>query len=147
MRRNVNDKKFQNIIISERKEVYEEPKYLHLHDYRDKCKETQSGDHIYVNNICICGKVIDIIEEDEEEYDEEGEPCLKSNTGNHHYVGANSNCYYCGKTKTNWMLVRKSTRKIFKRVVSCKSIEIEGNIIEEESIKQWIVYKLFIKII
>jgi len=129
----MNYKNIKNIKISERKEVNEELKYLHLQD-RDICKENKLGDHIYVNNICICGKVIDIIEEDEEEYDEEGEPCLKSNTGNHHYVGANSNCYYCEKTKTKYMFSRKSTKKCFIRVLSRRNID--SNNMEEETITQ-----------
>ena len=56
------------------------------------CKENKEGIHMYKNNICRCGKVIDIIHEDEEENDEEGTICLLSNTGNHHYV--NGECKY-----------------------------------------------------
>ena len=88
-------------------------KYFKKLEFGERCKETQSGDHIYIDNICICGKVTDIIEEDEEEYDDEGKPCLKSKTGNHHFVGDSLNCKYCLllKTQMTVMSIRKSIKK------------------------------------
>lgn len=66
---------------------------------------------MYFNNICICGKVSDVIEEDEEEYDDEGKICPNSYTGNHHFKGGSLNCKYCGIQKTNLMTIRKSIKK------------------------------------
>jgi len=80
-------------------------------DYADPCKMNVNGVHIYRDNICSCGKVTDIIEEDEEEYDEEGKICPNSKTGNHHFKGNCNNCYYCGVEKNRLMSLRKSVRK------------------------------------
>ncbi len=55
--------------------------------------------------------MIDVIEEDEEEYDEEGKICLSSYTGNHHFKGKDINCKYCGILKSARMSIRKSIKK------------------------------------
>ena len=86
-------------------------KRLSFGDYGSSCPKTQNGEHIYSNNICICGKVSEIIEEDEEEYDEEGKPCPLSYTGNHHFVGANVRCKYCDVLKNNLMTIKKMSKR------------------------------------
>jgi len=111
----------ENIIEVSIEEKEDSPQIIYhkAMEFGEFCKETQSGQHIYINNICVCGKVIDIIEEDEEEYDEEGKPCPKSNTGNHHFVGGSSNCKYCGILKSpTRMTIRKSIKKTNKQDLS-----------------------------
>lgn len=79
-------------------------------DSSEFCKENPEGVHMYKNNICTCGKVIDIIQEDEEEYDEEGKICLRSNTGNHHYI--NGECKYCHILESRRYSLSKQIMKI-----------------------------------
>jgi hypothetical protein len=76
-----------------------------------ECPESQTGEHIFINNICMCGKVTDIILEDEEEYDDEGNVCPKSKTGNHHFKNGEQNCFYCNAQKNPRMTIVKSIRK------------------------------------
>ncbi len=82
------------------------------------CPANESGDHIYIDNICGCGKVIDIIEEDEEEYDEEGKICPHSKTGNHHFKSGSASCKYCGVLKSLRMTLRRSVLRAPKKEAS-----------------------------
>lgn len=88
----------------------------------EQCKENKEGFHMYKNNICRCGKVIDIIHEDEEENDEEGQICLLSNTGNHHYV--NGECKYCNILQSRRYSIVKQITKITSNKTMSK-IEIQ----------------------
>jgi len=104
---------------------------------------------MYKNNICPCGKVINIIQEDEEEYDEEGKVCLISNTGNHHFV--KGMCKYCESMQTRRVSFVKQINQInsIKRM-SAEEIEVliakgnelissttnkKGDILREDCIK------------
>jgi hypothetical protein len=84
---------------------------LKSNEYGETCPESQTGEHIYINNICMCGKVCEVIEEDEEEYDDEGNCCPKSKSGNHHFRAGAKSCFYCSVVKTERMTIRKTMKK------------------------------------
>lgn len=83
-------------------------------EFNEVCTINPEGVHMYKNNICNCGKVIDIIQEDDEEYDDDENFCLISKTGNHHYV--NGLCSYCScqnseKANFGFQIKRMNTMK------------------------------------
>jgi len=80
-------------------------------DY-EVCCEHSNGIHFYKNNICSCGRVVEVIEEDEEEDDFDGGVlCSISETGNHHFE-LNSKCKYCGSMRSRRTTLRKKNSSI-----------------------------------
>jgi len=103
-------------------------------EYTEVCLKNPEGIHMYINNICACGKVIDIIEEDEEENDAESKFCLRSKTGNHHYE--KDICKYCGCCETERVLLSKQIlRSIKMKRMSLAEIRHLVHIGNEEILK------------